>query len=144
MENVYRERKIRKIIIVVGIGILIAGGLFMWKSKEPKVIAANSYFYLTEEEIEDYENKVEQGDAVAAKKLGDYYDMYLYDIENAMRYYKKGADFGNVTCQYNYAYDLLAIKDDSRFDEAIIYLKLAASGGNQYATRRLEKLGIEW
>lgn len=128
--------------IVVVLLVIGAGCICMYKTKSEEWISGNSSYYLSEKEILEYNEKALNSEAEAAKRLGDYYVMYCNNIQKALDYYKIGADNNDASCQYDYAYYLLALKQDSFYEEAVIYLKLAASNGNTYAKKKLSELGI--
>lgn len=81
------------------------------------------------------------GDHHAAQELAYYYTWYLKDYKEGDYWTIKGAELGNVTCQWN-AYTLLMGKGDVKYhDEAMHWLKKAAAQGHNRSIEILEELG---
>ncbi|MBQ0167312.1 MAG: sel1 repeat family protein [Treponema sp.] len=148
MENIYREgvmgkTYLHKWYLYISVIVLLIGCLCMCKSNEQdEKIALNGVYYLSEVEISSFIERSQNEDVSACIKLAKYYSMYLDKPEEALKYYKIGADVGNDICQYSYGFLLWELKGDSMKEEAVQYLKSAALNGNEYAIEYLEEKGI--
>ena len=123
------------LICICGLSCLI----FLLINHKGRPINANEGLRLSENEIIELSEKAKNGDGEAAVSLGIYYEAIEKDREKAAEWFKLGADNGDAVCQWNYAGYL---EDTNNMDEAIIYLKMAAENGDEFAKRRLEKLKI--
>jgi len=141
MENFYWKKKMKTIFLVC-LTITMIGCLCICASRQGnEMIAMNSVYNLTESELNDCIIQSHNGDGEASLRVAKYYSMYLCEIEKALVYYKEGADNDNSACQYHYAFYLLELYENSYKEEAVYYLKQAASNGEKHAVEILSELG---
>ena len=108
-------------LLIVPMNLEAAGN----SNREYKPISGAQSFDLSTPEVEDLKRKGDAGDAVAARKLSQYYGLAKNDLEQETLWLRKAAELGDLLSQHNIAYRLIHDEEYRNIDEANQWLQRA-------------------
>lgn len=113
------------------------------KLEDKKAIAINESFNISKEDLPKIKKEALLGSSEAAFKLFNYYELYLYDVEQMMYWLTIAAENGHVYAQYHLAFFLNKISTPESKFRAKFWAKKAQKNGVKEAKELLQELEKE-
>jgi TPR repeat protein len=103
-------------------------------------ISPISSFNLTEEQLDEFSQKAEKGDAEAAFRLYQYLDFLVPDSEKGHYWLGLSAKNGHITAQYNMA---VILYQKGKIDDALYWAGMAKRNGDKNAVQLIDEIHMK-